>query len=933
MIGIKVIRRGETNPQTGATITPDKKIYSWASTDIHADGEFWEGRLESASASDSHVDRWVPMSSRLSRMTFTLRDQDGKLAKDFSSDADNAEKSLVGRNAELWSIGTGEPRKIASAVVRYWSSSAGKISLTLEDPALLNFGVPLGPKLIDVDSDADDRYAGNLVPQVYGRSTRIPFAGGRVINNSITLVACVGDRPVNTVYYDGSIIPDAQWVREVSGEVGDRNTTTLVRVTGDTSRRIRDFEWSGGQEGYTVSGMISDVLRFNGVSQDKINVISFLNFDSILSSRGLFDNSSPEGSIVVSDYSETLSTVIEKIQQTWAVLLYLDVEGRFSLRFPAISGSDEIKTISPSEIFSHRWSINTPEGASHWDVDYEREWAAGNYSRHREIILDANADAFGSISSPIQMEGRAIALHYARGHSADGLARDRIVNERWNRFRAKISVDSNIDVRTGDFISIDTDNSIGSLPEYLKNKSFFVDGFSLNGNGMNIQSELTLSPLLGDDEGVAQPITANIQGFEYPTGFTSYQTGQKVNEPLNRLFNGHGRNMLFSILSAPFWLYIETHDDNGVPLSGGPRLCGEAIWPSNGGDPIHTYTGIKIRAVDDEYGFAAVKTLSLDVSKPDSQVDGVPTLRLTDITENSAIVRWESVIRSIAYDVEVDGETVSGDDGQYATSYPLSFTRRATAAIRVSGRNQVGRGGYSSKTFLFIETPTAPTLSIVGDKLLKVDGVVGNRISVSWPDYTSPIPADDFKGWEYQYDFSQSFLNPVTRYSYAEGSRLAADFAGTGESNLFVPHDGRRRALYVRVRSVANEGGASPWSQISTIYIGLQYSDFDGLMKGANTGFGLNPQNFDSTYDSLLNYNNNNFIVIRKSGLVGVLNMGNDPNTRFRLARYRTFRNNVAGLFDTRIPGYWSSNTTEQRPGIVIIPEYWSKRGAIHLIP
>ena len=517
MIGIEIIRRGDRNEQTGVT-TPDQTLYRWASTDIHASGEFWEGRLESASASDSHVDRWVPMSSRLSRMTFTLRDQDEKLAKKFSSDIDRARDSLVGRVANLWSLGAEEePRKIASAVVRYWSSSAGKISLTLEDPALLNFGVPLYPKLIDVDSQADDRYAGNLVPQVYGRSTRIPFAGGRVINNTITLIACVGDRPVETVYYDGRIIPDAQWVRETSGEIGDENIVTTVRVTGDTSRRIRDFEWSGGQTGYTVSGMISDVLRFNGVRDDQINAISFLNFDTILRSRGLFDDESPEGSIVITDYGETLSTVIEKIQQTWAVLLYLDVDGRFSLRFPAVSAQDEIKTISPSEIFAHRWSINTPEGASHWDVDYEREWAAGNYSRHREVILDANADAFGSVGSPIQMEGRAIALHYARGHSADGLARDRIVNERWNRFRAKISVDSNIDVRTGDFITIDSDGSMGSLPEYLKGKSFFVDGFSLNGTGMNIQSELTLSPLLGDGEGTAQPITpATDGGFLYP---------------------------------------------------------------------------------------------------------------------------------------------------------------------------------------------------------------------------------------------------------------------------------------------------------------------------------------------------------------------------------------------------------------------------------
>ena len=111
------------------------------------------------------------------------------------------------------------------------------------------------------------------------------------------------------------------------------------------------------------------------------------------------------------------------------------------------------------------------------------------------------------------------------------------------------------------------------------------------------------------------------------------------------MFNRHGRKLIFSILSAPFWLQIKSHDDDGNPLDDEPYLFGEAVWPNGGAEPIHRYgidrisgqtddpVPIKIRAVDEQYGFAAVKTFDtngLAVSKPDSQVTMAPTLRLED---------------------------------------------------------------------------------------------------------------------------------------------------------------------------------------------------------------------------------------------------------------------------------------------------------------
>ena len=272
-------------------------------------------------------------------------------------------------------------------------------------------------------------------------------------------------------------------------------------------------------------------------------------------------------------------------------------------------------------------------------------------------------------------------------------------------------------------------------------------------------------------------------------------------------------------MSAPFWLQIKSHDDDGNPLAE-PYLFGEAVWPNGGEEPIHRYgidriagqtddpVPIKIRAVDEQYGFAAVKTFDtngLAVSKPDSQVTMAPTLRLEDITNTGATVRWESVEKALRYDVEVDGSTVSGDDGQYATSYALSFTRRATVRVKVRGRNQLGQGPYSDeKTYLFAETPAPRRLKSdstteyisgpVIDVKKKIDGKVidgrvryGALISISWPDYSPSIQGG--VKWQYQNDFSQSFLNAVTRYSYPRGDSpdtIDADFSGNSDDNLFV---------------------------------------------------------------------------------------------------------------------------------------------------
>ena len=891
----------------------DRIIYRWSNSDISAViendttgdpykiGSFWEGRIESVGASNAHVDRWMPFSSRLSRMTFTIRRSGwGTCKRVFRiQQNDFARSAPVGRHAEIYYLGGDTPRLDYTGVVRHWASNAGKISFTLEDPALLNFGVPLGPKLIDEDPQADDRFAGNLITQVYGRSTHIPFAGGKVEGNAIVLVASTGSRQVDTVSYDGTPLPDSQWVAENSCfSDGLTPGCTIVRVGGDITRKVRDFEWSGGYTSgipYTISQLIRDVLTENGVPDTDIDGESFIRFDNLLSSRGLFDIDSPEGAIVLSDYTDTLATIIEKIQQTWAVLLYLNRDGKFALRFPAISASDEVTTLSASDIFIHRWGINTPEGASHWDIDYEAEWVENSFARHRQAVLDVNSTAFGDINTPRQLAGRAVTLHYARGQGADAIAKDRIVNERYNRYRAKLSVDNRLGIRTGDFVRLEDNEHSGSLPSYLKNKTFFVDGANINGNGMDIQGEITLSPLLGDGEGTAQPITANNTGFLYPENQRanppertqgSYQTGQEINERLDRFFNvptvpGQPRSLIYSVLSGPFWLIVgNLIDSNGDDVKENgktvPALRGEAIWPNGGAEPIHRYgidrvTGqttepvpIKIRAVDDRFGFAAVKEFSypstngLAVSKPDTQVTDAPTLSLTDQTDTGAVVRWGSVEKALRYDVEVDGSVVSGDDGQYATSYALSFTRRATVRVRVRGRNQIGPGPYSDeKTYLFAETPAPRRLKSgstteyisgpVIDVKKKIDGKVidgrvryGALISISWPDYSPSIQGG--VKWQYQYDFSQSFLNAVTRYSYPRGDSpdtIDADFSGNSDDNLFVRNFVRRRAIYFRVRSVADDGGPSPWSPIASAYIGLQYSDFDirGIGGYNNDGF------------------------------------------------------------------------------------------------
>ena len=204
-------------------------------------------------------------------------------------------------------------------------------------------------------------------------------------------------------------------------------------------------------------------------------------------------------------------------------------------------------------------------------------------------------------------------------------------------------------------------------------------------------------------------------------------------------------------------------------------------------------------------------------------MEDVPTLELTDQTDTGATVRWGSIERALRYDVEVDGSVVSGDDGQYATSYALSFTRPDTVRVRVRGRNQVGPGNWVEKRYTFAEklptkrdsegSVTSPRIYTT-KKLIKENGVVGSQIRLAWDDYDATV----VDSWEYQYDFSQSFIRPQSVGSIPRATR---------DNTKFVAHTGSRIPLYARIRSVLTDGGPSPWSDILNTYLGLQYSDLN----------------------------------------------------------------------------------------------------------
>ena len=466
----------------GLIVHMDSGTRRWASDDIYSRGNFYEGRILNPSASSAHVSRWLPMSTQLSRSTFGLRDADGELATLFQKE------SVSGRQAEVIWIGDEEDIQLFSGVVRQWKGGPGSVSLPLDDPALLRFGAALTPILSDIEPGADEDLAGNLVPQVFGRATRLPVAGGVVRDGQIELVASLGDREVTNVRYDGTLLDKSTW--EALCNCSADPAHTIIRVSGDTSRDPSNFEWSGGETSYTTGGMIQSVLRTNGVLETEIDSDSFTAFDALLVRRGLMaDRDDPEGSIVVIDREETISTILQRIQNSWGALVYIGAERKFRIGLPVYeTGTTEVTDIPSSLVEFKSWSIESPEGTTEWEVQSHRAWSRNSFNIQQTVHSYKNLDAFGAA-----IKGRAIQQWYTRGHSALNFAEDRLLLEQWDFFRSSLTVHPATPVRTGDFVRIVGSSATLQIPDDI----WFVDGISIVGSGMKTRRKLSLSPVIG----------------------------------------------------------------------------------------------------------------------------------------------------------------------------------------------------------------------------------------------------------------------------------------------------------------------------------------------------------------------------------------------------------------------------------------------------
>ena len=465
----------------GLLIHLDSGTVRYSSSDVAAHGDQFGGRLQAPTANTGKVDRWFPLSSSLARSSFQLRDQDGTLIRQFRDEC------VVGKRADVvWLNQEGAPR-LATGVVRSWGGGPGSVSISIEDPSLLRFGTPLGPIMSDIFDDLDERVAGNLVPQVFGRATRLPVGGGAVRDGAISLVACMGEREVTNVRYDGELLDQSSWTTQIAG---GSEPYTIIRVTGDTERRVDDFEWSGGQTTYTIGSMIIGVLEQNGVDPREISRASFDTYDQLMIDRGLQrSGDNPEGAIVVVGNDETVSSILSRVQNSWGVMTYIGQDRRFHVEVPIWRPGLVTKEIDAASIFYSGWSMETPEGATEWTISSDRVWSGTNFSVAREVGNEKNLQDFGR-----EIDGRSIQQYYARGHSALNFGLDRVILETWNRFRSAVTIDPRIDVEIGDFVEITGQTSTVQFP---LDDPFLVDGVSVLGSGFQLRKEVNLTPVIG----------------------------------------------------------------------------------------------------------------------------------------------------------------------------------------------------------------------------------------------------------------------------------------------------------------------------------------------------------------------------------------------------------------------------------------------------
>ena len=72
------------------------------------------------------------------------------------------------------------------------------------------------------------------------------------------------------------------------------------------------------------------------------------------------------------------------------------------------------------------WSVDSPEAATEWEVESDREWSRGAFNAQRLLTLPSNGARFGTASDPASIKGRSLKQWYARGHSALNGAGDRL---------------------------------------------------------------------------------------------------------------------------------------------------------------------------------------------------------------------------------------------------------------------------------------------------------------------------------------------------------------------------------------------------------------------------------------------------------------------------------------------------------------------------
>lgn len=524
----------------------------WAPDDIYARNQRWEGRMLSASADSAKVSRWLPMSSQLSRMTFGLRDQDGALAQQFRGE------SVIGREAEMYWVGDDSTIRLGRGVVRRWSGGAGRVSISVDDPGLLRFSVPIRPTFEEVEPDAPDDESPNLVPQVYGRATRLPVAGGVVRGGRIVLTACQGRREVTALRYDGVLLPLSEWTAE-HAQSGSMDGRTLIFVDGDSERDPMDFEWSGGETDATIGSMIRSALTTNGITQAEIDTQSFDDLDALLVERGLAPAEPPhEGALVIVGNDETLTSVIQRIQNSWGVLLHIGNDGAFRASLPvqSLANPKPVRNLDVSGVEFSRWDIRSPEAASKWAVESDRRWGQSAFQVRRELASALNLAAFGQ-----DIDGRQIQQWYARGLSALNVGEDRVLLERWDRVSGTATLDPSVPVEVGEFVRFVGHDTTLQLPDHV----MFVDGVTISGSGLNHRRVISFSEALGVD---GDPIPV-------PAG-TAQQInvvpGASVREDVRGLFGVEPpatRQLAYGVVSGASWAHPDGHEIAGeVPVSG-----------------------------------------------------------------------------------------------------------------------------------------------------------------------------------------------------------------------------------------------------------------------------------------------------------------------------------------------------------------------------